>query len=68
MKKILDHIQSELVRKIEKVHSDISKNIIIPSELENHFSSLHVWLDVRNVFKEKSEEYCDKNNIKLVIG
>lgn len=64
---IFQHIEAELIRHIESAHSYISKGLFIPKEIDKYFSELHIWLEVRNLFKEKKEKYSN-NNIKLVVG
>ena len=65
---IFQHIEAELIRHIEDAHSHISGSVLIPKELDKHFSNLHAWLEVRNTLKEKREKYSNNHNIKLVVG
>jgi hypothetical protein len=65
---IFQHVEDELIRHIEGAHSHISGGVLIPKELDNHFSTLHAWLEVRNTLKEKKEKYNNNCNIKLVVG
>ncbi len=65
---IFQHIEAELIRHIEDAHSHISGRVLIPKELDKHFSNLHAWLEVRNTLKEKREKYSNNHNIKLVVG
>lgn len=64
---IFQHIEAELIRHVESAHSYISKGLLIPKELDKYFSELHIWIEVRNLLKEKKEKYSN-NNIKLVVG
>lgn len=64
---IFQYVEAELIRHVESAHSYISKGLLIPKELDKHFSELHIWLEVRNLLKEKKEKYSN-NNIKLVVG
>lgn len=68
MKSILDYIESRLINCIEEASSHISTGILISKELENDFAILHVWLNMREILKEKAEKYHDNHNIKLIVG
>lgn len=68
LEEIFQHVEAELIRLIEDVHSHISGGVIISKELDKHFSNLHAWLEVRNILKEKREKYNNSQNIKLVVG
>lgn len=68
LKIILQYVDAQLIKHIETAHSHISEGLIISKELNNDFSTLHIWLEVRKVLKEKEEKYCTSQNIKLVIG
>lgn len=68
LESILQYVDAELIRNIEDAHSHISGGVLIPKELDKHFSNLHAWLEVRNTLKEKKEKYNNNCNIKLVVG
>ncbi|WP_323971772.1 hypothetical protein [Aeromonas hydrophila] len=65
---IFQHVEAELIRSIEDAHSNISEGVLIPKKLDEHFSKLHSWLEVRNILKEKKEKYKNSCNIKIVVG
>lgn len=68
VKSILDYIESMLIKYIEKSNSHISTGILLSKELESDFSVLRIWLNVREILKEKAEKYHDNHNIKLIVG
>jgi len=57
-----------LIKYIEKSNSHISTGILLSKELESDFSVLRIWLNVREILKEKAEKYHDNHNIKLIVG
>lgn len=65
---IFQHVEAVLIRYIEDTHSHISGSVLIPKELDKYFSNIHVWLEARNILKEKREKYNNSYNIKLVVG
>ncbi|MBK1694953.1 hypothetical protein CKO09_09400 [Chromatium weissei] len=68
LESILQYVETKLIRCIEDTYSHISESVILPKELDNDFSVLDIWLEVRKVIKEKKEKYRNNYNIKLVIG
>lgn len=62
------HIERELIRYIQDAYSDISRSLLIPKELDKHFSKLHAWLEVRDILKEKKEKYNNNCDIKIIVG
>lgn len=68
LERVFQHVEAELIRSIEDAHSNISRGVLIPKELDEHFSKLHSWLEVRNILKEKKEKYNNSCNIKIVVG
>ena len=68
LESILQYVEAELIRFIEDTHSHISEGVLITKEIDNCFSNLHTWLEVRNTLKEKKEKYHNNCNIKLVVG
>lgn len=68
LESILQYVESRLIRCIEDTRSHISGGVLISKELDNDFSVLYIWLEVRKVLKEKKEDYCNNFNIKLVVG
>ncbi|MBK3445844.1 hypothetical protein [Pseudomonas lactis] len=65
---VFQYIEAELIKYIEDAHSHISGGVLKPKELDRQFSSLHIWLEARNIFKEKMDKYNDNCNIKIVVG
>ena len=68
LQSILSNIEAKLIKCIEEAHSHISTGILISTEQENDFEALHVWLNVRKIFKEKEEKYHENHSIKLIVG
>jgi hypothetical protein len=65
---VFQHVVAELIRSIEDAHSNISEGVLIPKELDRHFSKLHSWLEIRNILKEKKEKYNNSCDVKIVVG
>ena len=68
LERILQYVESQLVRYIETAHYHISSGVAIRKESDDDFSILHIWLNLRGLLKEKVEKYRTSQNIKLVIG
>ena len=68
LEEALKYIEAKLIQGIETAHTHISGDVLITKELDDQFSILLIWLNLRDIIKEKMANYRNNDNIKLVIG
>jgi hypothetical protein len=68
LERTLQYVEAKLFRCIEEAHSHFAGSVLINKERDNDFSILHIWLNLRELLKEKEGKYRNSRNIKLVIG
>lgn len=65
---ILLHIETFLYSLIQQTNDHISDKVLNKKELDNDFSDLLVWLNIREVLIAKIEKFSKSENIKIIVG
>ena len=68
LKTIIWHVDNKLIRFVKELQFKNEDDLIISIDLDKRFSNLFVWLNIRNILKEKMKQYDNNINIKLVVG
>lgn len=65
---IVAHIENQIINYIKEANKRFSDDILISKEIDSDFKTLLIWLKIRELIKEKEEQYINNSHIKIVIG
>jgi hypothetical protein len=62
------HVENMILKHIQDTNQNFSDGVLVSKEIDKDFKKLLIWLQVRELLKEKEEKYIEDSNVKVVVG